>query len=148
MTVALELAGSLNIAAAAAFTAAVMAVVVGTTVVARAGQRVAGAGIVLLAVPLVIAFIKADRHAAAPLLPTDVLRMQPLRRGAAGAFLNTAATSSAMTLATLYLQDTLRHSPLQAAAMVLPFSLAVVATRSLPLPCSAGSDPSRRWRPG
>ena len=127
-------AGSLNVAAAAAFTAAVMAVVVGTTVVARPGQRVAGAGIVLLAVPLAIAFIKADRRAATPLLPTAVLRIQPLRRGAAGAFLNTAATSSAMTLATLYLQDTLRHSPLQAAAMLMPFSLAVVASSALAAP--------------
>ena len=111
-----------------------MAVVVGTTVVGRPGQRVAGAGIVLLAVPLAIAFIKADRRAAAPLLPAAVLRIQPLRRGAAGAFLNTAATSSAMTLATLYLQDTLRHSPLQAAAMLMPFSLAVVASSALAAP--------------
>ena len=32
-----------------------------------------------------------------------------------------------MTLAALYLQDTLHRSPLQAAAMLVPFSLAVVA---------------------
>ena len=32
-----------------------------------------------------------------------------------------------MALATLYLQDTLRHSPLQSAAMLMPVSLAVVA---------------------
>ena len=127
-------AGSLNVAAAAAFTAAVMAMVVGTTVIARPGQRVAGAGIVLLTVPLAIAFSKADRRAATPLLPRAVLRIQPLRRGAAGAFLNTAATSSAMTLATLYLQDTLRHSPLQAAVMLMPFSLAVVASSALAAP--------------
>ena len=111
-----------------------MAAVVGTTVIARPGQRVAGAGIVLLTVPLAIAFSKADRRAATPLLPRAVLRIQPLRRGAAGAFLNTAATSSAMTLATLYLQDTLRHSPLQAAAMLMPFSLAVVAGSALAAP--------------
>ena len=60
--------------------------------------------------------------------------MQPLRRGAAGAFLNTAATRSAMTLATLYLQDTMRHSPQQAAAMLVPFSLAVVASSVLAAP--------------
>jgi MFS family permease len=118
--------GSLNAAAAAVFTAAVMAVVVGTTVIAQPGRRVVGAGIVLLAVPLAAAFISADRRPAAPLLPAAVLRIPPLRRGAAGAFLNTAATSSAMTLAALYLQDTLRRSPLQAAAMLVPFSLAVV----------------------
>ena len=126
--------GSLNTLAAAVFTAAVMAVVVGTTVIARPGQRAAGAVIVLLAAPLTALFVRADRRAAAPLLPAAALRMPPLRRGAAGSFLNTAATSSAMTLATLYLQDTLHRSPLQAAAMLVPFSLAVVAGSALAAP--------------
>ena len=125
--------GSLNTLAAAVFTAAVMAVVVGTTVIARPGQRPAGR-ILLLAVPLTALFIRADRRAAAPFLPATALRIPPLRRGAAGAFLNTAATSSAMTLATLYLQDTLHRSPLQAAAMLVPFSLAVVAGSALAAP--------------
>ena len=126
--------GSLNTLAAVVFTAAVMAVVVGTTVIARPGQRPAGAGILLLAVPLTALFIRADRRATAPFLPATALRMPPLRRGAAGSFLNTAATSSAMTLATLYLQDTLHRSPLQAAAMLVPFSLAVVAGSALAAP--------------
>ena len=127
-------AGSLNAAAAVAFTGAVMAVVVGTTVIARPGQRAAGAAIVLLAAPLAAVFVRADRRAAAPLLPAAVRRIPPLRRGAAGAFLNTAATSSAMTLATLYLQDTLHRSPLQAAAALVPFSLAVVVGSALAAP--------------
>ena len=126
--------GSLNTLAAAVFTAAVMAVVVGTTVIARPGQRPAGAVILLLAVPLTALFFRADRRATAPFLPAAALRMPPLRRGAAGSFLNTAATSSAMTLATLYLQDTLHRSPLQAAAMLVPFSLAVVAGSALAAP--------------
>src|SRR6266581_4943451 len=125
------LAGSLNAAAAAAFTAAVMAVVVGTTLMAQPDRRVAGIAVVLLAAPLTAMFIKIDRRAAAPLLPGAVLRMPSLRRGTLGAFLNTATTSSAMTLATLYLQDTRHHSPLTAAAMLLPFSLAVVAGSAL-----------------
>jgi Na+/melibiose symporter-like transporter len=119
---------------AAVFTAAVMAVVVGATVIARPGQRAAGAGVLLLAVPLTALFIKADRRATAPFLPAAALRLLPLRRGAAGSFLNTAATSSAMTLATLYLQDTLHRSPLQAAATLVPFSLAVVAGSALAAP--------------
>jgi MFS family permease len=123
--------GSLNTLAAAVFTAAV---VIGTTMIARPGQRPAGAVILLLAVPLTALFFRADRRAAAPFLPATALRMPPLRRGAAGSFLNTAATSSAMTLATLYLQDTLHRSPLQAAAMLVPFSLAVVAGSALAAP--------------
>ena len=126
--------GSLNTLAAAVFTAAVMAVVVGTTVIARPGQRPAGAGILLLAAPLTALFIRADRRATAPFLPAAALRIPPLRRGAAGSFLNTAATSSAMTMATLYLQDTLHRSPLQAAAILVPFSLAVVAGSALAAP--------------
>jgi MFS family permease len=126
--------GSLNTRAAAVFTAAVMAVVVGATVLARPGLRVAGAGVLLLAVPLTALFIKADRRSTAPFLPAAALRLPPLRRGAAGSFLNTAATSSAMTLATLYLQDTLHRSPLQAAATLVPFSLAVVAGAALAAP--------------
>src|SRR6202042_359018 len=54
-----------------------------------------------------------------------------LRQGALGGFLNTATTSSAITLVTLYLQNTLHRSPLQAAAALLPFSLAVIAGSSL-----------------
>lgn len=77
----------------------------------------------------------------AVLLPAAMLRMPSLRRGTAGAFVNTAATSSAMTLATLYLQDTRDDSPLAAAVTLLPFSIAVVAG-------SAGATPApRRIRP-
>jgi MFS family permease len=125
---------SLNAGATAVFTAAVMAVVVGTTLVAQPAQRAAGSAILLLAGPLAAAFIAIDRRAAEPLLPAGALRIPELRRGALGSFLNTAATSSAMTLATLYLQGTLHRSPLQAAAMLVPFSLAVVAGSALAAP--------------
>jgi MFS family permease len=127
-------ARSLNAVAAAVFTAAVMAVVVGTTLMAQPGQRAAGAAIVWLAAPLTAAFIRVDRRAAAPLLPAAVLQTSPLRGGALGSLLNTAATSSAMTLATLYLQDTLHHTPLVAAVMLAPFSLAVVGGSALAAP--------------
>jgi MFS family permease len=133
--------GSLNALAAAMLTAAVMAVVAGTTVLARPGQRPAGAGILLLSVPLTALFIRADRRAAAPFLPATALRVPPLRRGAAGSFLNTTATSSAMTLTTLYLQGTLHRSPLLAAAMLMPFSLAVVAGSGLATPALRRTGP-------
>jgi MFS family permease len=125
---------SLNAAASAAFTAAVMALVVGATLIAEPARRVPGLALVLLAALLTAAFIRIDRRAEAPLLPAAALGIPELRRGAAGSFLNTASTSSAMTLATLYLQGTLHHSPLQAAAMLLPFSVAVVAGAALAAP--------------
>jgi hypothetical protein len=74
-------------------------------------------------------------------LPPAVWRFPLLRHGTIGAFLNTAATSSAMTLAALYLQGTRHDSPLAAAVMLVPFSLAVVAGSASPRPPCTGSGP-------
>ena len=120
-----------------------MAVVVGTTLIAQPGGRLAGVVVVLLAAPLTAAFIRADRRAAAPLLPAAALAIPALRRGTVGAFLNTATTSSGMTLVTLYLQDGLHRSPLAAAATLVPFSLAVVAGSALAAPALRRISPER-----
>ncbi|MGH3403329.1 MAG: hypothetical protein ACRDRJ_12665 [Streptosporangiaceae bacterium] len=79
-----------------------------------------------------------DRRAADPLLPRELIRSGRLREGTLGGLLNTATTSSALTLVTLYLQNTLRRSPLQAAVTLLPFSVAVIAGSSLER-CTAAS---------
>ncbi len=131
----------LSLASAAAFTAAVMAFVVATTLLPERGRVAAGATLLGVAVLLAGLFVVLDRRSAAPLLPGRVLRERPLREGAAGSLLNTAATSSAITLATLYLQDARGYSPLTAGLMLLPFSLAVVGGSALAAPALA------RWRP-
>jgi hypothetical protein len=64
-----------------------------------------------------------------------------LRQGAIGALLNTLTTSSTITLATLYLQNTRGLAPLAAAATLLPFSLAVIVGSALAAPILA------RWPP-
>ena len=87
-----------------------------------------------LTAPLTAASLIADRRAAAPCCPPAVWRFPLLRHGTIGAFLNTAATSSAMTLAALYLQGTRHDSPLAAAVMLVPFSLAVVAGSAIATP--------------
>jgi predicted MFS family arabinose efflux permease len=103
-----------------------MAFVVGTTVITRPGSRLAG-GLLLAACAVLLAGFRAvDRRAAAPLLPGPLTRGRPLRQGALGSFLNTAATSSVVTLVTLYLQNTLHRSPLEAAVTLVPFSLLVI----------------------
>jgi MFS family permease len=122
---------SLNLAGSATFTAAVMAFVVGTTLVTQPARR-AGAALLLAACALLAgAFVLIDRRAGAPLLPAPLLGSPRLRQGTWGGLLNTATTSSVITLVTLYLQNTLGRSPLQAAATLLPFSLAVIGGASL-----------------
>ena len=124
-------AESLNLAGSLIFTAAVMAFVVGATVIAQPGGRVAGALLLAACVALAGGFVLADRRAAAPLVPRELIRSRPLRLGMFGALLNTATTSSVLTLVTLYLQNSLQRTPLQAAATLLPFSLAVIAGSTL-----------------
>ena len=84
-----------------------------------------------------------NRRSAAPLLPRAVLGERALRQGAAAGLLNTLTTSSAITLATLYLQNTLGHSPLVAGLMLLPFSVAVIAGSALAAPALARWTPQR-----
>jgi MFS family permease len=122
---------SLNLAGSAAFTAAVMAFVVGTTVIARPGGQLAGSLSLAGCAVLAVLFLLIDRRASVPLLPRQLTGSGVLRQGALGGFLNTATTSSVITLVTLYLQNTLHRSPLAAAAALLPFSLAVIAGSAL-----------------
>ena len=122
---------SLNLAGSAAFTASVMTFVIGSTVITQPGGHLAGGLTLAACAVLAAAFAVIDRRAAAPLLPRPLLGSRRLRDGTAGSFLNTATTSSAVTLVTLYLQNTLHRSPLQAAAALIPFSLAVIAGSSL-----------------
>jgi MFS family permease len=134
-------ARSLNLAGSAAFTATVMAFVVGTTLITQPARRIEGSLLLVVCVVLAGAFVLIDRRAAAPLLPARLLSYARLRQGAGGSLLNTATTSSVFTLVTLYLQDTLRRSPLEAAATLLPFSLAVIGGASL------SAALLRRYRP-
>jgi MFS family permease len=118
---------TLNVVGSGLLTLSVMAVVSGATIVSEPGRVWLGTGLLTAAVLLALAFVYADRRSSAPLLPRNLVRQRPLRRGAVGAFVNTATTSSVATLATLHVQDTLGESPLATAAMLLPLSLLVIA---------------------
>jgi len=121
----------LNARSSVLLTAAVMAVVLGATALAEPGHLRLGAGLLVGALAFAAGLAMTDRRATAPLLPPRLLGQPRLVRGAVGSFLNTATTSSAATLVTLYLQGTLRRSPIAAAATLLPFSLAVVLASAL-----------------
>jgi predicted MFS family arabinose efflux permease len=134
---------SLNLAGAGALTATVMGIVVGAALVTQSGRAWLGAVLLLVSVPFAASFVWVDRRAASPLLPRAVLRLPQLRQGSLAGFLNTLTTSSVLTLATLYLQDTLGRSPLAAAAMLLPFSIAVIAGSALAAAALRRSQPPR-----
>jgi MFS family permease len=133
----------LSVLSVSTFTGAVMAFVVAATLLPQPGRATLGAALLAVAVVLAGLFIVVNRRSAAPLLPAAVLGERPLRQGAAGALLNTLTTSSAITLATLYLQNTRGHSPLAAGLMLLPFSVAVIAGSALAAPALARWPPQR-----
>lgn len=116
-------------------TAAVMLLVVGTTLLGEQQHRPAGALLVAAGAVVAAAFVVADRRSVAPLLPGRLLRAPQVLRGTTGSFVNTATTSGVATLITLHLQSTLGRTPLEAAATLLPLSLAVIA----------GSAVAARW---
>ncbi|MGY1754559.1 MFS transporter [Blastococcus sp. SYSU D01042] len=117
----------LNGLGSALLTAAVMLLVVGTTLLGEEEPRVQGALLVAGGVVAAAGFVGADRRSAAPLLPGPLVRGPQVLRGTTGSFVNTATTSGVATLITLYLQSTLGRTPLEAAATLLPLSVAVVA---------------------
>jgi MFS family permease len=131
----------LNLVSSATFTAAVMLFVVATTLLPERGRAAAGAAFLAASLAGAGLFAAADRRTPTPLLPRRLLGEPPLRRGAIGGFLNTATTSSAITLATLYLQNTRGRSPLATAMLLLPISVAAIAGSALAAPALA------RWRP-
>lgn len=127
----LVLASRVNARAGVLFTAAVMGLVIALSLVGQPGHG--GLVVTLLALAVVFAglFATVDRSGPAPLLPGRMLTEPNVRAGALASFVNTATTSSAVTLVTLYLQDHLGRSPLLTAATLLPFSLLVVAGSGL-----------------
>jgi predicted MFS family arabinose efflux permease len=83
---------------------------------------------------LLLACARVERRVRAPLVPPAAARHPRLRAGACASFLNTAATSSAMTLVTLHLQGAAGLSPTAAGLRLLPFSGGVVAGAALSAP--------------
>jgi len=112
------------------FTAAVMSFVVATTLLPEHRERAIAVVLAVASVVLLVAFVVLDRRSAAPLVPGRLILAADLRAGTVASLLNTFTTSSAITLTTLYLQNTLGRSPLVTAAMLVPFSLAVVVGSS------------------
>jgi MFS family permease len=116
----------LDVPGAVLLTGAVMAVVLGAALLERPEGVGAGLAAVAGGAVLVAGFVAVERRAAAPLVPASAVRERRLRLGVVAALVNTATTSSAMTLATLFLQQERGLGPAAAALRLLPCSVGVV----------------------
>lgn len=124
----------LSVPSAVTFTLSVMCVVVGTSLIPHGSSAAAGGALFAAAVVAGFGFVALERRAAMPLAPRQVLRRTGLRQGSLSGALNTATTSSTVTLATLYLQDSVGESALAAGVLLLPFSLAVIVGATIAAP--------------
>jgi predicted MFS family arabinose efflux permease len=124
---------SLDLAGAALLTGGVMALVSGSSAL-EAHRQLLGLALLIGGAALLVSLPPVERRADRPLLPAEAVRDPNLRLGVVVALLNTATTSSMMTLATLHLQQTEGVSASAAGAQFLPFSVCVVAGSSLAAP--------------
>lgn len=90
------------------------------------GHVIGGLAVVVVGGAIGIAFRVVDARTASPLIPVAARQSARLRWGAFGSFVNTATTSSTITVATLYLQHELGLSPMGAAGTLVSFSVLVV----------------------
>jgi len=127
----------LDLVGAVLLLAAVMALIVGASLLERPDLRSAALGSLTVGVVLIVIFAGQQHRAGTPLIPAAAARSKNLRSGSLVSFVNTATTSSAGVLATLLLQQHLGLSPLQAAFTLMPFSIAVIAGSVLSRPLGA-----------
>jgi MFS family permease len=118
--------GPLDLLGAMLLTAGLMSLILACSLLESPRSRPWGALLAALGGALLAVFARVQRTAPKPLLEPASVRLPRLRAGAGAAFVNTATTSSAITLATLYLQDTRHVSPAVTGLMLLPFSLCVI----------------------
>jgi MFS family permease len=117
----------LDLPGALTLTITVAVIIGGATLLQEAGTRLPGVVLLLATGPLVLTLRRLERRAQDPLLPREASAHPNLRIGSAVSFANTATTSSAVTLATLHLQDAAGYTATAAALLLLPFSLTVIA---------------------
>ena len=117
----------LDLVGAALLIGAVMAVIVGCSLVEAPELRLVGGLVVVAGLGLAGVFVLQQHRAAEPLIPRAAAASRPLRIGSAVSFVNTATTSSTGVLATLLLQQQLGLSALQAGLVLVPLSAGVVA---------------------
>jgi hypothetical protein len=118
-------AAGLDLAGAVAVTAGLALLVLGLTRVEAADPAAIGA--LAAAAVALAAFVRIERRAADPILPSWALRRPGFVAAVGTAAALTGATTSAMFLAILYQQEELGRSALTAGLWCVPFNVAVIA---------------------
>lgn len=124
----------LDLAGATLLVTAVMALIVGTSLLEDPRRRIAGLLLLVAGTVAGAVFAYQQRRTPTPLVPRAAFASAPLRTGTAVSFVNTATTSSAGVLATLFLQQHLGLSAVAAGLTLLPFSLGVILGSALAAP--------------
>jgi MFS family permease len=124
----------LDLAGAALLTSAVMAFIVGASLVENPHGRVVGGLLAAAGLAAGAGFFAHQRRVSAPLVPRAAFASANLRTGTVVSFFNTATTSSAGVLATLLLQQQFGISAVGAGLALVPFSLGVIAGSALSKP--------------
>jgi MFS family permease len=121
----------LDLVGAIVLIGAVMALIVGASLVEEPARRVPGWILLAAGIGLGAGFAVQQRRAGNPLVPRPAWRSANLRTGTLVSFVNTATTSSAGVLATLLLQQQFGVSAVRAGLLLLPFSLGVIGGTAL-----------------
>lgn len=127
-------ANRLDPAASVLLVATVLLVIVGASMAEEPRNWALAGGLLLTGCAVGAGFAWQQRRARDPLFPAAAPASPNLRTGSLIGFANTATTSSAMVLATLYLQQDLGVPPGTAGLTLVPFSLGVVAGAALSKP--------------
>ncbi|MFG3253893.1 MFS transporter [Streptomyces sp. NPDC048172] len=117
-------------ASAALVTAGMVALTGAVIVAGHGGTGVPAAGLAV-AVLALVAFVRRQRRAAAPVVEFALYRDRRFAGGSAAAALLTLGTGSALFVLTQYLQLVRGHSALEAGAAVVPLALGTVLGSAL-----------------
>ncbi|HEX2103788.1 MAG TPA: MFS transporter [Solirubrobacteraceae bacterium] len=113
-----------DVAGALLVTAGLVAVLFGLTRVERHGAGAAATiGPVAAGIALLATFVAWERRAPAPLVRLDILGVRSLRAATLCVGVNAIAFTAIVYVGTLYLQNAVRYSPVEAGLAILPLDV-------------------------
>ncbi|WCB92616.1 Multidrug resistance protein Stp [Baekduia alba] len=132
----------LDVPGAALVTVGLGALVFGITQIEQHGWTSAQTLVpVAVAAVLLVAFVQTQRTAAEPLMPLSLLRLPGLAAANAVMLVSGGALFAIWFFLTLYMQQVLGYTPLQAGAAFLPHTLAIIGGTQVTTRWLGGRDP-------